>query len=48
MMDDNTLQAYKWALNQNHQSIAARYARTLAEYVKSIEKEKCETKESEK
>ena len=35
-MDENTLRAFEWASNQNHQSVAARYARTLAEYVKSV------------
>ena len=35
-MDENTLRALEWASSQNHQSVAARYARILAEYVKSI------------
>ncbi len=35
-MDENTRQAFEWASNQNYQSVAARYARTLAEYVKSV------------
>ena len=35
-MDESTMRAIEWAANQNHQSVAARYARTLAEYVKSI------------
>lgn len=26
--------AYQWALNQNYQSVAARYARVLAEYIR--------------
>lgn len=28
--------AYEWALEQPYQSVAARYARTLAEYIKKI------------
>ena len=35
-MDESTMRAFEWASNQNHQSVAARYARTLAEYVKSV------------
>ena len=35
-MDAKTQQAYDWALNQNHRSVAAEYAKTLAEYIKSI------------
>jgi len=35
-MDESTMRALEWAANQKHQSVAARYARTLAEYVKSI------------
>jgi len=35
-MDESTLRALEWAANQKHQSVAARYARTLAEYVQSI------------
>ena len=30
-------QAYDWALNQNHQSVAADYARTLALYIKQMD-----------
>jgi len=32
-MNDEQRQAFKWALNQEYQSVAARYARTLALYV---------------
>jgi len=35
-MDENTTRAFEWASNQNYQSVAARYAKTLAEYVKSV------------
>ena len=35
-MDESTMRAFEWASNQNHQSVAARYARTLAEYMKSV------------
>jgi hypothetical protein len=35
-MDESTMRAFEWASNQNYQSVAARYARTLAEYVKSV------------
>ena len=35
-MDESTMRAFEWASNQIHQSVAARYARTLAEYVKSV------------
>ena len=35
-MDESTMRAIEWAANQKYQSVAARYARTLAEYVKSI------------
>jgi hypothetical protein len=35
-MDENTRRAFEWASNQNYQSVAATYARTLAEYVKSV------------
>lgn len=33
-MTDEQKQAYEWALNQQYQSVAARYARTLAEYIR--------------
>jgi hypothetical protein len=33
-VDEKTRQAYEWALNQTHQSVAARYARALAEYIR--------------
>lgn len=35
-MDESTRQAFEWASNQSHRSVAATYARTLAEYVKSV------------
>lgn len=35
-MDENTKRAFEWASNQNHKSVAATYARALAEYVKSV------------
>jgi hypothetical protein len=35
-MDESTMHAFEWASNQKHLSIAARHARTLAEYVKSV------------
>ncbi len=35
-MDEQTRCAFDWASNQNHRSVAATYARTLAEYVKSV------------
>ena len=34
-MNKDTARAYEWALNQNYQSVAARYAKTLAEHIKS-------------
>lgn len=33
-MTDKQKQAYEWALNQQYQSVAAKYARTLAEYIR--------------
>lgn len=33
-MDDKTKRAYDWALNQQHNSVAATYARDLAEYIR--------------
>ena len=33
-MTDEQKQAYEWALNQQYQSVAAKYARTLAEYIR--------------
>ena len=35
-MDDTTQQAYDWAINQNYQTVAADYARTLAQYIEKI------------
>lgn len=35
-MTDKQKQAYGWALNQNYTSVAARYARVLAEYVRDM------------
>ena len=35
-MDESTMRAFEWASNQNYQSVAARYARSLAEYVMSV------------
>lgn len=32
-MNDKTNEAYQWAISQDFQSVAARHARTLAEYV---------------
>ncbi len=29
-------EAYEWALNQQFQSVAARYARALAEYIRGL------------
>jgi hypothetical protein len=49
-MDENTRQAFEWAISQKYQSVAARYARTLAEYVKSvggIENERDRTEQAE-
>ena len=33
-MTEEEAQAFEWALHQQFQSVAARYARTLAEYIK--------------
>lgn len=33
-MTEEQLKAYNWALNQQYQSVAARYARSLAEYIR--------------
>lgn len=33
-MTDEQKKAYEWALNQQYQSVAAGYARTLAEYIR--------------
>lgn len=33
-MNDLETRAYKWALQQTYQSVAARYAKVLAEYIK--------------
>ena len=35
-MNTEERRAFEWAINQEHQSVAARYARTLARYIKSI------------
>ncbi len=35
-MNNKTKQAYDWAIGQNHRSVAAEYARTLAEHIKEI------------
>ena len=35
-MDTITKQAYEWALNQKHRSVAADYARRLAQYIEAI------------
>jgi len=35
-MDKQTRQAYEWALNQNYQSVAARYAKTLAKHIQVL------------
>lgn len=35
-MNKKTQDAFNWALNQNHRSVAAQYARILAEYIKTI------------
>lgn len=35
-MDTKTKQAFEWALNQNHRSVAADYARKLAQYIEAI------------
>lgn len=32
-MNKAELQSYEWAINQSFQSVAARYARTLARYI---------------
>ncbi len=33
-MTDDEAYAYQWALNQKFQSVAARYARTLAKFIR--------------
>jgi len=35
-MDDKTKVAFEWAINQNHQSVAASYAKVLAEYIELL------------
>jgi len=35
-MTGEELQAYKWAQNQSFQSVSARYARVLAEYIEKV------------
>jgi hypothetical protein len=47
-VDEKTRQAYEWALNQTHQSVAARYARALAEYIRdSVPEQEVQGEESE-
>lgn len=36
-MTQEEKQAYEWALNQEFNSVAARYARVLAKYIESME-----------
>ena len=45
VLDDPKLnQAFEWAINQEYQSVAAQYAKTLAKAIKRI-REICETEE---
>ena len=38
-MDNKTIQAFEWAKSQNWPSVAARYAKTLAQYIEKTEKD---------
>lgn len=33
-MDEKTRRAFDWAINQNHRSVAAEYAKILAIYIR--------------
>lgn len=37
--DSEEQKAYEWAINQNHQSAMARYAKTLAKYIRRLKNE---------
>lgn len=39
-MTEDEYKAYQWALNQNYQSVAARYAKILAKYIQKTDKSK--------
>lgn len=42
-MNSKEQEAYDWALNQNYPSVAARYAKTLALYIRRLEEADAET-----